>query len=68
MKGTRQMATETVAYRRAEVMSADERWAAWVAKGAEHDRKIKERAIAIATAVAAGAFLSLIVFIVYRLG
>lgn len=57
------MATDTVAYRRAEVVSSDERWASWVAKGAEHDRKIKGRAIAIATAVAAGAFLSLIVFL-----
>lgn len=58
-----QMAAETVAYSGAEVVSADERWAAWVAKGAEHDRRIKERAIAIATAVAAGAFLSLVVFL-----
>lgn len=57
------MATETVAYSRAEVVSSEERWAAWVAKGAEHDRKIKGRAIAIATAVAAGAFLALIVFL-----
>ena len=57
------MATETVAYSRAEVVSSDERWAAWVAKGAEHDRKLKERAIAIATAVAAGALLSLMVFL-----
>ena len=57
------MATDTVAFSRAEVVSSDERWAAWVAKGAEHDRRIKERAIAIAAAVAAGAFLSLIVFL-----
>jgi hypothetical protein len=53
------MATEAVAYSRAEFRSSEERWAAWVAKGVEHDRKIKERANAIAFAVAAGAFLSL---------
>ena len=57
------MATDTVAFSRAEVVSSDERGAAWVEKGAEHDRKIKGRAIAVAAAVAAGAFLSLIVFL-----
>ena len=57
------MATETVAYSRAELVSSDERWAAWVARGVEHDRKIKKRAIAIATAVAAGAALSLVIFL-----
>jgi hypothetical protein len=53
------MATETVAYSRAERVSSDERWAAWVARGVEHDRKIKQRGVAIAIAVAAGAALSL---------
>ena len=53
------MATETVAYSRAERVSSDERWAAWVARGVEHDRKIKQRGVTIATAVAAGAALSL---------
>lgn len=53
----------TLAPSRAKVVSSDERWAAWVAKGVEHDRRIKARAIAIATAVGAGAFLSLIVFL-----
>ena len=43
--------------------TSDERWAAWVAKGVEHDRNIKDRAIAIATAVAAGAALSLVIFL-----
>jgi hypothetical protein len=57
------MATETVAYSRAELLSSDERWAAWVARGVEHDRKLKKRAIAIATAVAAGAGLSLVIFL-----
>jgi hypothetical protein len=57
------MATETVAYSRAEGMSSDERWAAWVARGVEHDSKIKKRATAIAAAVAAGVALSLVIFL-----
>ena len=57
------MATETVAYSRAESVSSDERWAAWVAKGVEHDRKIKKRVIAIAAAIAAGGALSLVIFL-----
>jgi len=57
------MATETVAYSRAELVSSDERWAAWVARGVEHDRKLQKRAIAISTAVAAGAALSLVIFL-----
>jgi len=32
----------------------DERWAAWVAKGAEHDKKNKKRAIAAAAAMFSG--------------
>jgi hypothetical protein len=31
--------------------TADERWAAWVAKGVEHDRRVKDRAIVAATVV-----------------
>jgi hypothetical protein len=57
------MATETVAYTRAEGVSSDERWAAWVARGVKHDRKIKKRAIAIAAAVAASVALSLVIFL-----
>ena len=57
------MATDTVAYGRAERVSSDERWAAWVARGVEHDRKIKNRAVAIATAVATGAALWLVIFL-----
>jgi hypothetical protein len=57
------MATETVAYSRAEGVSSDERWAGWVARGVEHDRKIKQRAIAIAAAVAAGAAMPLVIFL-----
>ena len=57
------MATETVAYSRAALLSFDERWAAWVAKGVEHDRTLNIRAVAIATAVAVGAALSPVVFL-----
>jgi hypothetical protein len=55
------MTTETVAYTRAEGVSSDERWTAWVARGVELDRKIKKRAIAIAAAVAVGFALSLVI-------
>ena len=33
---------------RADASTADERWSAWVARGVDHDRKIKRRAIAAA--------------------
>ena len=50
---------------KADVMASasDERWAAWVAKGVEHDGNTKKRAIAIAAAVAVGAALSLVIFL-----
>lgn len=57
------MAIETVPSTRAESLSSDERWAAWIARGVEHDRKFKKRAIAIAAAVAAGAAVSLVIFL-----
>jgi hypothetical protein len=41
--------------------TSDERWAAWVAKGVEHDRNTKKRVIAIAACVAGGAALSLVI-------
>ena len=56
------MATEVLEFTRPEGVSSDERWAAWVARGVEHDRNIKKRVIAIAT-VAAGAALSLVIFL-----
>ena len=63
MKEELLMATQTVAYSRSEsVSSSDERWAAWLAKGVEHDRKFKKRVIAIG-AVIAGAALSLMIFL-----
>lgn len=57
------MANETVAYSRAAFLASDDRWAAWVARGVEHDRKHKKRAIAIVSAVAAGVGLSLVIFL-----
>lgn len=59
---TRTMQTDFV---KADVMAgtSDERWAAWVAKGVEHDRNIKNRVIAIAAGVAAAAALSLVIFL-----
>ena len=33
---------------------ADQRWAAWVAKGIEHDRRRKDRTMFVATAVVGG--------------
>jgi hypothetical protein len=36
---------------RAEERTADQRWAAWIAKGAEHDKRMTTRVIAIALAV-----------------
>jgi hypothetical protein len=56
------MATQTVAFTQ-ENVSSDERWAAWLAKGVEHDRKAKKRLIAIAAAIAAGGALSLGIFL-----
>ncbi len=57
------MATETVSGARAESISSDERWTAWVARGVEHDRRLKKRAVRIAAAVAAGAALSLVILL-----
>jgi hypothetical protein len=39
---------------RADAGTADERWAAWVARGVEHDRKTRKRAIAAAAVVFSG--------------
>jgi hypothetical protein len=58
------MATETVTDVRVEGVSSDERWAAWLATGVEHDRKINTRTIAIASAIAAVGALSLLMFLI----
>jgi hypothetical protein len=36
----------------AETIAADERWAAWVARGKVHDKRTRKRAIAAAAVVA----------------
>ena len=64
MNGFAIMATETVTHAGAERVFSDERWAAWVAKGVEHDRTIKKRTIAIASAIAAVGALSLVMFLI----
>jgi len=49
------MPVETIAHVRGDDLSADQRWAAWVAKGVEHDRKGRKHALVVAVALAAGA-------------
>jgi hypothetical protein len=44
------MIGEALTYR-AEETTSDQRWAAWIAKGAEHDRKMTTRIVVIAVAV-----------------
>jgi len=46
--------------------TADQRWAMWVGRGAEHDRKIKKRAVAVAAVVTGG--LALWLAVVLMLG
>jgi hypothetical protein len=57
------MALENVAYRRAEDISSDHRWAAWVAKGVAHDRTFQKRAIATAAALVAGLALWFVILL-----
>lgn len=56
------MTTETIADRRAEDITSEERWDAWVTGGLEYDRQLRKRAIvgaaAIAVVVALGLFLT----------
>lgn len=48
------MQTEIVIADTADPSTADEGWAAWVARGVEHDGKTRKRAIAAAAVVAGG--------------
>jgi hypothetical protein len=57
------MQTEIGVADRADARTADERWAAWVAKGVEHDRKTKKRAIAAAAVIASGLTLWLAILL-----
>ena len=50
------MALDTIA-RRPEGLTSDERWAAWVARGVEHDKKFTKRARAILMAIVVGVVL-----------
>ena len=38
--------------------TADQRWAAWIAKGLEHDRKIRKRIPVVAAVLVAGAVVA----------
>jgi hypothetical protein len=48
------MHTEMGVADRTDASTADERWAAWVARGVEHDSKTRKRAIAAAAVVVSG--------------
>jgi hypothetical protein len=48
------MDTQMAVADRTDASTLDERWAAWVAKGAEHDKKNKKRAIAAAAVMVSG--------------
>jgi hypothetical protein len=39
---------------RTDASTLDKSWAAWVARGAEHDKKVKKRAVASAIALFSG--------------
>jgi DnaJ-domain-containing protein 1 len=51
------MQTEIAVSDRAVASTAEARWAAWVARGVEHDRKTRKRAIAAGAVIASGAAL-----------
>jgi hypothetical protein len=59
------MQTEMAVFDRADARTADERWAAWVAKGAEHERKTKKRAIAAAAVIVSGLGLWLAIVLLF---
>ena len=46
--------------------TADERWAAWLARGAEHDRKLNTRVIVIGSVLAAGVVSWLTIALMFR--
>ena len=59
------MQTEIAVADRADASTADERWAAWVAKGAEHERKTRKRAIAAAAVIVSGLGLWLAIVLLF---
>jgi hypothetical protein len=52
------MPVETVAYVRAEDLSVDQRWDAWVAKGVVHDRKSGKRMLVFLAALGVSAVVT----------
>lgn len=46
--------------------TADERWAAWLARGAEHDRTLNRRVIVIGSVLAAGVASWLTIALMFR--
>jgi hypothetical protein len=59
------MHTEMWVADRADASTADERWAAWVAKGVEHERKSQRRAIAGAAVIVSGLGLWLTIVLLF---
>jgi hypothetical protein len=59
------MIPEIPRYVRTSKPSADQRWAAWVAKGIEHDRRVKDRAILAAAALLTAATVW-VAFVLFR--
>jgi hypothetical protein len=49
------MISETDGHDRTTDLAADQRWAAWVTKGVEHDKRVRHRAILAAALLSAAA-------------
>ena len=58
------MHTEKAIADRTDASTSDERWAAWVARGVENEKKTKRRAIGAAAVIASGLGLWLAIFLV----
>ena len=50
---------------RADASTANERWAAWMTKGVEHERKINQRAIVVASVMASALGLWLAIVLLF---
>ena len=55
------MALETTAFHPTEELTPDQRWAAWIAKGRERDRKTRKRARVLFAVIAMAAAVWLLV-------
>ena len=60
------MTTDATVPGQAAESTMDERWAAWVARGATHDRKVRKRWIAFAGAVGGGLAVWLAIVLIPR--